>query len=300
MPNPEDDVLINLRASFTRDEAVAQLLGWMRGPIFPRNIEMDRWGIPESQLPYVASLQGSLQEHLTELREAARQRLLEAAELYAAAQTAGTASTIDFPASMGRSRSRKSNMSADSNAEAVTLEMLSAKEDAVRACDKLILRAQVYLNDIEEEHAKGGASVLQIDQEATAKTSKTHFTATSIDRWSRQKYRISIIDTPKPEELEDDQEEYLPDVRNDKGGLTRKSADSLFVSFAVLLECFLEVSDDDALGTKDAPVVAAIARHLNKKAKRKFKSGAMAGQSRESIKDRIEEARGIKAKHELQ
>ncbi len=300
MLNPEDEVLINLRASFTRDETAAKLLGWMRGPIFPKNIEVDVWGIPESQLPYVASLQGSLQDHLTELRQAARQRLIEAAESYAGAQTASTASTIDSPASSGRPRTRRSNTSAGPRAEAITLEMLSAKEDAVRDCEKLILRAQGYLNDIEEEFAKGSSSVLQVDQEATSKTGTTHFTAKSINLWSLQKYRISIFDAPRSGETEDDQSDYAPDVRTAKGDLTRRSADSLFVTFAVLMESFLEKSNDELLGSKGAPVVAAIAKHLSERAIKVGKRGPAFGQSAERIKDRIEEARSVKAKRRLQ
>ena len=73
MINAEDDIIVNLRTSCTKDEAVAMLLGWLRGPIKPRNIQISEDGLSLDQLPFLQSLEGSLQDQLQELVDAASQ-----------------------------------------------------------------------------------------------------------------------------------------------------------------------------------------------------------------------------------
>ena len=80
MINPTDEIFVDLQASCTKEVAVAKMLGWMQGFIRPRYIQVTESGISADQLPSLRSLEGSLQEHLAERHEAARQDLFKAAE----------------------------------------------------------------------------------------------------------------------------------------------------------------------------------------------------------------------------
>ena len=134
MINAEDEIYYDLRTSCTRDEAVAKLLGWMRGPIRSGHLPVAGHGDSVTDLPHLDSLNGSLQQTLEEMRETARQDLLDAVE-------AGVSTNVFLD-----------------------------KDFAVRRFDALTIDAATYLADIDDELAKGGASALRIDSMATAKS----------------------------------------------------------------------------------------------------------------------------------
>ena len=157
MINPKDEMVPDLRASCTIDDAVAKLLGWMRGPILRKNILVTDHGISADQLPFLYSLQGSLEEFLADRRETARQQLIKAAN------------------------------------EGVTGEALLQLDDAVVECDELIRKAMSYMADIAEELAKDELSLLKTDRHATKKAKTRHITLRSLDQWARVKYGIAII-----------------------------------------------------------------------------------------------------------
>ncbi|MDO9273348.1 MAG: hypothetical protein Q7T94_10065 [Rugosibacter sp.] len=157
MINPEDEILVDIRTSCTKDEAVAKLLGWMQGHIRQKYVRVTLHGVSEDQLPYLHSLDRPLQEQLLELREAARHQLIEAAE-----------------------------------SDATFMEM-QAKENAVIKADDQINQAATYLLDIDDEIRRGEESELIIDRQATESTGSAHITIRSLDKWAREKYGKQIL-----------------------------------------------------------------------------------------------------------
>lgn len=169
MIKPEDATIIDPRESFTIEEAVAKMLGWMHGPIRLQTIQMDDRGILPDQLPHLHSLFISLDDILDQLRERARLEMLDAADAYEAA---------------GRPE------------EGAVLEAVWEKEDAVTQCTELIISANFYKSEINKELAKGESSALKIDQPETDKTGVDHIRLHSLDAWAKQ-YGVSIIDAPE-------------------------------------------------------------------------------------------------------
>lgn len=80
MVNPEDEIHIDFQTSVTKEEAVAKMLGWMQGPIYPKYIQVTENGISADQLTSLHFMDGSLKEQLLELRETARSEFLDAVE----------------------------------------------------------------------------------------------------------------------------------------------------------------------------------------------------------------------------
>jgi hypothetical protein len=262
MINAEDDVLYDLSPSCTVEVAVAKMLGWMQGHIRQRIIKVTEQGISADQLPHIPSLEGSLQDQLMEMRGAAKQAFIEAAEKYASDDT--------------------------------SYNDLRDKEEAVIECDALFNKAATCLRDIQDEISKGESSVLKIDQQATDQTGEIHLTLNSVDRWAKEKYGISIFEGSKVQEStqniavkNDDQIEATSDR---KGGLRKVKADNLYTTFAFLLESF---ASKTSKYMQDGKInVDALAKFLHEQAVAADTN--LSGQSHEAIKDRIEEALKIK------
>jgi len=118
MINSEDEILINLETSCTKDVAVAKLLGWMQGPIRTRIVKITECGIPSDQLQFMPNFEGALHPFLDEMRESARQAFARSIE-------------------------------ADD-----AVEVLNKNIEAVEFWDKTIRMASSYLLDIDDEIAK--------------------------------------------------------------------------------------------------------------------------------------------------
>jgi len=80
MIDPLEPIIFDPSTSCTKDEAVAKMLGWMKGHIRKALINVTEYGIPESELPFLPKLEGSVSDHLQELHEASRRRLIAALE----------------------------------------------------------------------------------------------------------------------------------------------------------------------------------------------------------------------------
>ena len=160
MLTPEDDILIKQETSCSKEEAIAKLLGWMRGTLRRKYVEFTPGWISEDQLPYLYSLQGTVQEHLQDLRTAE----------YAAYHQAAIIDMED--------------------------DIAEEKRQSVARIDGLILDAARYLREIESELDSGEASVLKIDHEGTENLGVIQITLSSLDRWSHQQYKFSIFEPP--------------------------------------------------------------------------------------------------------
>lgn len=156
MINTEDEVCYDLRSSCTEEEAVAMLLGWLRGERRTRHIQVTLDGINPDQFPYLPSLPDTLEATIREQREKA---------------------SIEFH-------------NAVVNGE---IEVAKAKEAIVEDWDQLAKRARRYRIDITDELTTSD-SALRIDQVTTTASGITHITLKSLDHWSRKEYGIAILD----------------------------------------------------------------------------------------------------------
>ena len=258
MINPEDDIVIDPKTSCSRDEAVAKLLGWLQGSRRRPFTEVTTYGISADQLANLHTLDGS---SVLELLQGHRR---EAQDAYFA-----SANSDDL------------------------VETIQLKEQAVIECDRLIDKAQSYFVDFDDESAKGNLSALRIDAAATERFGVPHYTLKSIESWAMASYGVSIINPVKIQSTPAEASEYPADERNDKGGLSRTSANSLYLTFAVLVEAFVEANPD--LANDDSkPTVSALAELLSNRAKKPGRRDPIYGQRAERIKDRIEEALKVK------
>ena len=161
MLTPEDDIIIKQETSCSKEEAIAKLIGWMRGTLRKRYVEFSTGWISEEQLPYLYSLHGTVQEHLQDLRNAAYFAYHDAA-------------VVDI--------------------EPDTI--VEEKRQSVARIDQLIRDAASYLQGIEKEFDRGDASVLKIDREATERSGVIQLSLNSLDQWAHKQYGFSIFEPP--------------------------------------------------------------------------------------------------------
>ena len=276
MTNPEDDIVIDLRASCTKDEAIAKLLGWLKGPLHPKYIRVSERGLDESHLIQLTTLDDSLESQLHELRENASQSLIDAVE------------------------------------SDETGDVLEEKKRAVEQVEELIKRAFFYKTELTDEISKGSSSKLKIDQEATQNSDQLHITLKSLDDWARDKLSVSVLDHGKYAHKvassidESDEDETVPHDGNDDSGietgLSLIKAKGLYVTLAYLVEALVSQSQKrpDSRFGGDAPNVDAISKYLAELAEARIPDGnhKYQGQSSDTIVKRIKQAIAVRTKHE--
>lgn len=168
MINPEDLTLIDSRQSYTIEESVAKMLGWMHGPERLKNIKVDVRGILPDQLPHMYTLPAPLFELLDELKERSRLELFDAADEFGVA----------------------------GETEKETLcKVVTTKDTAVGDYGELIKRAYFYQSEIKKELNKAELSELRIDKDSSEKNNMTYIMLESLDNWAK-KYDVVIIDMP--------------------------------------------------------------------------------------------------------
>lgn len=263
MFNAEDDVIPKLEASCTKEEAVAKMLGWLQGPIRKRVIQITEHGISADQMPHLPQLEGSLEEHLFELRYAARTLLIKAQE------------------------------------EDAPLDVIKEKENAVIECDNLIKWAAIYLEDITEELAKGENASLKIDREATSKSDTTYITLKSLRVWALKEYGITIgsplISRPEGNDKQKQPKSQQEETESDQTAwLNKTKAENLYTTFAFLVEALAQKTQNYRISDSGKLNIKAIAEGIAAFAKQANNGDTVPGQSEESIKDRIEVAMIIK------
>lgn len=283
MPNLLEPVLFVHETSCTTEEIVAKLLGWMIGPSRRANTYVTETGISEDQLPFMHSFEEtSLKHHLEELREAARQELGEACGAY-----------------------YESNEASDGFA--LLEQTVKAKIDEVERIDNLFTKAGSYLLDIDEEIDKGESSALKVDKEATEKSGVIHIKLRSADQWTQREYGISIIGpSPSKPEAENSLEQSEPQSKHKnkeeadaKGRLSKTMANNLYTTLALFVEEFASSATAYRHEETGKPNVSNIAKYLHEVITEGTEGNTketLEGQSRESIKSRIEAAMRIKSK----
>lgn len=268
-----DEIYIDFSTSCTKDVAVAKLLGWMQGPIRRKYINIEKDGISEEQLPYLHILDEPVANQLLELRKSAQRRLTEAFE----------------------------NDASD--------EILTELEDKVKYFDSQIHLAAQYFRDIDDELSKGDNSELRIDLESTNKTGVSHIAISTLELWSKKKYSAvaessSITISPPSAEIGS----VVPagNRPDRKGWLSPTATEGLYLTFAVLIDAFIEMSDPEYIHNPVTPfkkflhpdkrwIVQTLADFLDDRAAKANNRLNFEGQSAESIKNRIEAASKVKA-----
>ena len=265
MFKPEDEYIPDLSISCNKDVAVAKLLGWMRGIRRAKVIDIDEHGISEDQLPLLHSIEGSLQQLLYELREAARQDLLAAAENDA------------------------------------SYDEMDEKEKTAIEADARFDKAFIYFSDIEEELSKGEDSTLKIDQETTEQTGVIHITLNSLDKWAIGKYGISILDNKEQTIAPDNMQarsinQNIDESLDTEDGLTPITENNVFTTLGFLIEAFAQTA---TLFGKDKgkPNIHQISKHIAALAAQASGKEEMDDQGAEAIRKRLTKARKIKNSH---
>lgn len=276
---PTENVILDLRTSCTRDEAAAKLIGWMKGYIrhdYPSDIDEDE--ITSDHLVYTHSLIYGLQEHLQILRNTEWNRYIDA-------------ECAELPD-----------------------EILAQKAYAIAECDELIRKVGEYLCDIDEEldkeYESPGASALKIDRRITEDSGTLHITIRSLDRWARQKYGISILDSDTPVSADSmlkkinvasEWKENQADEANSKGRPLTTALDHVYTTLAFTLEAYVATLPEKYRKDDGRMNVAAVAEHLEKLATNAnlkpnlpdSHQRKLLGQDSESIRKRIPKSLNI-------
>lgn len=258
--NPEDQTIIDFRSSCTKDEAVAKLLGWSRGHIFPKNIKLTVFGIAAEDLKNVPSNEYAVNEQLQGLLEAARHKLIDAAE------------------------------------NGATHEALWELEDEVRKRKDLITRAIAYFIDIDSELSKGMASAIRPDAEATAGSGVLHLTLGSLDEWAKQKYGFSILETV-PTQVEESPISNLNSsasvAEDDKA--SDKVPDSFYYTMALMSEFIARRMAGKFAHPDKSPNISGLSTALLELALEIDPKSVLKGQGDQMIRKRLTKARDAMA-----
>lgn len=172
---------IDSRQSYSIDESVAKMLGWMKGANRLQKVGEDKYGPILNQMPHLYSLlypiENYLQLHLDrakhEYNEALRDN--EIIKLYAEQK-----SSLDTASVLNESE-----------------ETLSEKYEQISYLNKLTENAQSYKLMIEHELDKESElSELKVDQLTTNEKGNVHITLKSLNYWAKQ-FGLYIIDIPE-------------------------------------------------------------------------------------------------------
>lgn len=272
--------IISLRTSFTADEIVAKMLGWLRGPNFSGIIEITALHFEEKQLILLSKLEVSLEDHLTQLMNAAIE---------------------DY------------NACGDN----VPDEIAIVKEEEIERIEALSEKALSYIASIKHELMKGGGSMLAVDPSAIHCNGETYYTLQSADNWTQANHGISIINYVEPVAVpEEDTLVVERDGKGSKKGLSKTVTNNFYSTFALLIEAFIEAKPDYVLDLEKmmAPgyqgqsvpdeeeikktklIVLKLGKYLQYRSMTPGTRKFAPGQGDEAIMTHIENARDYKAK----
>ncbi len=198
--NPDDETVPCFDTSCTKDEAVAKMLGWMRGYQRKAFVGLDEYGVLTEDLPHLRQLDETLLHELVTRRSNAKWELL-------------------------------SLFDADSEPDESRIE---EKEAALAHWDNEIAKAGDYFAAIDDELAKDGSSRIRIDREKSERAGETHLTLKSLEQWSKDEYGIDINN------LEANATKAKKDEKEDKKPRGSKAEQSLLVTLGLLVHALVK------------------------------------------------------------
>jgi len=255
MTPKNDDFILDLSASCTKDQAVMRLLGWGHRSIYKKNIPVTENEFTQEDLKEMHPENLRLEDYLTFMYQSA----------------------LDDYA----------NAVPEDATEEVVLRVLEEKLPRIDEAEVLVETARSYMMDIVDELSKGASSALRIDQCATTATGIEHITLRSLDRWEKDFYKATNQPGKSVSNLtQGDGKEQL--LECDLNELTKGNS-SLFVTLALAAEAFAETKVGK-YGGKNAPInVKNVSEYLQLLGERDLpKDTAFPGQSAASIKLRID------------
>lgn len=267
------------KLTFTLNEVIVRLLGWRPMDFRCGDIISSRLGSSEDIFPPLLDLEEPYSDVLNDRFQEARRKHDEAVKARA------------------------------------TPEAIEETVDAIRFCVSQAELAKDYEWDILRELEKGDDSELRADFQATVTRGQLCLHRRGLVRWAQENYEndfFSAIEEgslaktlgvqSKKRTIDHDGTEYPVDKRTAKGGLTPTSTNSLFITFASLIEFAVEErgtkggnKSGNKFGEAGVPNVTNLAEELSKRAHLPSIRKPMHGQRPERIKDRIEEALRVKS-----
>jgi hypothetical protein len=170
MDTSEDDLILDLSASCSKDQAVMRILGWALATAYPKRLHVMANGTLNEDSKLVYRPDFSLNEFLSEIYRDAKNAYLN-------------------------------SIPADATTDMVDT-LLKKALPAIERAEVMIDQARSYMMDIVDELARGNASGLRLDKESTAKNGEEYITIRSLDEWCSAKYQV--IEEPERVPFEDD------------------------------------------------------------------------------------------------
>ena len=171
---------IDNRESYSIDESVAKMLGWMHGNVRVKVPVQDKYGLIPRHLPHLLSLLHPLETHLQMLLDRAGYEYNEAqqdneiAKLYVEDKNPVDATSVIIA----------------SNA------IVNEKYNQVTHWKSVTEKALTYKSLIHEELEKNESPKLEIDQPTTEKLGIVHIKLRSLNEWAKQ-FGVKIIELPE-------------------------------------------------------------------------------------------------------
>ena len=189
----DEPTIFDLRESYSIDESVAKMLGWMHGPVRLQTVTQDQYGPIPEHLPHLYSLLHSLETHLQLLLDRAKHEYNEAlhenviAKLYAENESAIDGASVLIAADA----------------------IVNEKYDQISHWNNVTEKALDYKRMIQEELDKNDSSELEKDQLTTDESGIMHIKLNSLNEWAKQ-FGVTIIDEPKGSVLSTEQSKLQP------------------------------------------------------------------------------------------
>ena len=245
----QDDFLLNLSASCTKDQAVLRILGWGRNTIYPKHLHVSEEGTVQEDQHSIYRSAFSLNDFLSDIYR-------DALAIYEDAVPAGAS-------------------------EDQVQQAIESHAPRIEEAEAFIEKARDYMLDIVEELAKGDRSALRLDNDATAQTGTIHITLRSLDAWSESTYAIKTEVTKQGPDIH----ALLETVKDVDG--TTKSDISLYVTLALAVQAFAQKAGGKFQNGGEVNV-QQVATHLEAFGVDQRSDGSnIPGQSEASIRTRI-------------
>lgn len=164
MINPEDEVLYDERLGCTEEEAVAKLLGWMRGIKRLRCLSVTEMGLNPEQFPHMFRLPTPLYDLIRDEREMASAHFKHLCI-------------------------------------ARNFDLASEWESRVKYWDAIAERAMRYKQAISEELSRQKPRLIT-EKSLTNETGKHHITLVSLDYWSKITFGDGVLDSQEQAQME--------------------------------------------------------------------------------------------------